>query len=37
VRVGSLDLGNLPTGSFRHLMRREVEALKKAASRGTEA
>lgn len=37
VRVGPLDLGDLPTGSFRHLMPREVEALKKAARRGTQA
>lgn len=31
VRVGSLKLGALPLGSFRHLMRREVEDLWKAA------
>lgn len=33
VRVGPLELGKLPSGSYRHLMRREVEALQKAAGR----
>jgi len=35
VRVGPLELGELPAGSFRHLMPREVKALKKAASGDT--
>lgn len=33
VRVGPLSLGKLPPGSFRHLTRREVEALRKAAEK----
>lgn len=32
VRVGPLELGKLPVGSFRHLMRKEVERLLQAAS-----
>lgn len=31
VRIGPLELGKLPLGSFRHLMRREVERLLEAA------
>lgn len=31
VRIGPLELGKLPLGSFRHLMRREVERLLQAA------